>query len=160
MTYGIQIAEARKAEHIRRLRREIDSKQAEVGRSHFGADGQQAPHLAGKRAELQAQISDREAEIKRLGNLGPDKLIDELVPEIERARVAEKASDGMGRVTMNDVLPGRGPQLSEQVVVHKDPPPTRRIGPEPASTWMHQGRNMPANVAYTYDKDGQLVPAA
>jgi hypothetical protein len=160
MPYGIQIAEARKAEQIRRLRREVESLEAEVGRSQFGADGTQVPHLAGRRAELQRQIGEREDEISRPGRLSPDQLVTELVPEIERARVAEKAAESTGRDTMNDMLPGRSPQMSEQAVVHTTPPPVRRIGPEPSSTWMHEGWNIPANAVLTYDANGNLVPAA
>jgi hypothetical protein len=156
MPYGTSIAEARKAEEIRRLRREIESLEAELSRSRFGADGTQAAHLADKRVALLKQVNEREDEIARLGNLGPDQLVTELVPEVERARVAEKAERPP---TWDEALLGRGAKGYEQVVVSESPRPVRRIGPEPAGSWIHNGRTIPANVVLAYDADGNLVAA-
>src|SRR5262249_22490150 len=103
------------------------------------------PYLAERRDWLKAERDRLEAEIKALGQLGPDELV---------ARFNPPPPD-VEPIPLREAL-NRGEYGPRQVVVSRSVLPARRSGgnPEP----MQPGAAEPGRV-YTYNRDGQLVPA-
>lgn len=92
--------------------------------------------MIGERDRLRGVIAE-------LGGLGPDALVERYVPETTPVEA----------IPFGEAM-ARGEYGPRQVVVHRDAPPDRRIGGNPAP--VHPTDAVPGRT-YTYDKAGNLV---
>jgi hypothetical protein len=149
---AVSVAQARRGEITKRHIREIASLDRDIARGPWGPGGQRSDYLAGQIEFLKAEKSRLEGEIERMGNLSDEELARELVPEMIPQREVTKA----------DITPARGQTITPEIIyMNTDAPaPFQRRGGDTAMPWASQGSGAPVpGITYTYDADGQLIPA-
>jgi hypothetical protein len=138
------IAEARRSNEVERLTKAIVSLERDIAEGVNDANGMLSAYKAERREWLTYERDRLREVIAELGALSPEALVAKYVPE---ARPVEA-------VPLRDTLKRGDYSPGVQVVVHTDPPITRRTGGNPAPVHPTQA---PPGVTYTYDAGGNLV---
>jgi hypothetical protein len=156
---AVHIAEARRADRVRVINRSIANLEKQITQGSFSEPGS---YLRKHADWCREEIGNLQAEIERLGALDHDALIAEFAPEVARDKAIQEDLAKNGPVEFDPL--GRGAMLPRQQVVRRTPPPVRREGGDPAPVAPGlvdvNGRSLPQGVVWTYDKSGNLVPAA
>src|SRR5258708_5097652 len=126
MTGHVSVANARRDDAIKRLKRQIDYIEGEIRRGNggVGAGGQRNDYLV-ERLELLRDSRDQlQAEIARMNRLSDEDLVAEFVPSIAHFEATKDAP-------VADLRDGlqRGGMVPQRVDVHRNPPPVHHEGP-------------------------------
>ncbi len=125
---NLSVADARRGDIIRRVTRQLDSLEREIGRGSLGAGGVPSAYLAERLEFLKGEAERLQQEIARLSALAGEELIREMVPSIaQREAMADEPV-----ASLHDVISQRGAMLPQQVIVSRQTLPSRHEGPQTA----------------------------